>query len=181
MANKHLIIPVLTEQDIIRFWAYINKTPGQGPKGDCWEWQRGRRHFGHGGFWLKGHTFQAHRIAFSLCLGYDPTSLCVCHSCDNPPCCNPAHLFLDTLAGNVEDMTRKGRAASGDKNGARLHPTTRARGSKNGNSKLSEQQVRQIRITYAKGHISQRDLAARYRVARSLVTAIISGVIWKHA
>lgn len=61
-----------------------------------------------------GGTELSHRIAWILVNGpVPPETPCVLHACDNPPCCNPAHLFLGTNDDNVADMVAKGRQAHG--------------------------------------------------------------------
>lgn len=99
--------PMATEQE--RFWAKVDKS------GDCWLWTAARLRFGHGVF--KRHVAgvwkqqKAHRVAYEYMVGPIPDGLFVCHHCDTPPCCNPAHLFVGTAADNMRDMSEKGRAS----------------------------------------------------------------------
>ena len=72
----------------------------------CWEWQGTRFPSGYGHF---SHNRYAHRLVWELTYGPVPKGAGVCHTCDNPPCCNPDHLFLGTQKDNVADMLHKGR------------------------------------------------------------------------
>lgn len=97
--------------DAERFNEKVDKSGGPDA---CWPWTGYRLKFGHGQFYpsrrsgLKRHQL-THRWAYALVHGPIPEGKCVCHRCDNPPCCNPAHLFLGTKKDNSEDMVRKGR------------------------------------------------------------------------
>nr|WP_315462663.1 hypothetical protein [uncultured Sphingomonas sp.] len=83
---------------------------GNGAADECWMWQGYRTKFGHGQFWIEGRAVVASRIALAIKLGRPLTSAeAACHSCDNPGCCNPAHLWLGDVAANNRDMIAKGR------------------------------------------------------------------------
>ena len=90
------------------FWSRVNRADGPAA---CWLWTGPRNSWGYGRVWsFEAQTvLQAHRVAWTLVHGPVPVGLYVCHHCDTPPCCNPAHLFLGTQRDNVADSFRKGR------------------------------------------------------------------------
>jgi hypothetical protein len=91
-----------------RLWSKVST----GWESDCWEWQGATGDAGHGHLGPSGAVrrhVQAHRLAWEFFNGQIPAGMSVCHHCDNPPCCNPAHLFVGTHADNMRDMARKGR------------------------------------------------------------------------
>lgn len=128
----------------------------------------------------KSRSFRAHRFAWEITRGPIPDGLHVLHRCDNPPCCNPDHLFLGTHIDNVADMVAKGRGAKGERSGARLHPERVARGERNGTAKLTAAQVAEIRATPRKVG-SQHALALRFGVSDATISMIVNGKAWATA
>lgn len=155
-------IPQLSQKQIDRFWGHVDKTAG------CWEWQKcvnkDRRQYGLTGF--NGKAYQAHRVAYFLHYGIDPAGLCVCHKCDNTRCVNPAHLFLGTMAENMQDRDRKGRH----------NP---ARGSASGTSKLNEDLVLAIRKRFAQGE-TQTSIGKSLDIDNSTIGYVVRRVTWTH-
>ena len=172
-----------------RFWAKVDKSSGQGPEGTCWEWKAYRDPNGYGQFGIKhGKLINAHVLAYRLQYGDIPSGLVVMHSCDNPPCCNTDHLSVGTQADNLADMTAKGRRRStgpknparGQRSGAYTKPESRTYGEKNGMSKLTAPQVREIRKLFAEGGYSQRKIARMFSVSHHQIGRICKGIDWKH-
>jgi hypothetical protein len=85
-----------------RLWDGIDTSGGNNA---CWEWQGSRHPDGYGQ--LDGK--RVHRLVYEFLVEPIPEGMMVCHKCDNPPCCNPAHLFLGTAKDNADDMVAKGR------------------------------------------------------------------------
>lgn len=90
------------------FWSRVALPNENG----CREWAGGRNTFGYGIVASNGRP-RAHRLAWELTFGPIPEGLFVCHHCDNPPCCEPLHLFLGTQKDNVQDAVAKGRMRNG--------------------------------------------------------------------
>ncbi len=138
----------------------------------CLIWQGGTAK-GYGKIWFDGKLWSAHRLAYRLTYGDIPEEIEVCHNCpggDNPACCNPEHLFLGSHLDNLKDASRKGRMRG---------PGGKTVGEKNGRAKLTFVQVDTIRKEYHPGKTKQADLAAKYGVNQTMISAIIRGVNWK--
>ena len=95
--------------------SYLLKRIKRDNKG-CWIWQLNRNQCGYGAFKKEGKTLSTHRESYKAFKGRIPENMCVCHTCDNPPCINPDHLFLGTHGDNMRDMSRKGRQVTKLKN-----------------------------------------------------------------
>ena len=153
--------------DAERFWSKVDKS------GECWEWSGTvLKKMYYGRYFLGGKTVLAHRYSYILHHPltidlWEHREICVCHRCDNPRCVNPAHLFLGTVADNNKDKEAKGRGGQ-------------TKGEKHGRSKLTETDVREIRIKYANGGITHRQLALEYGISQQAITKIIRRRTWSH-
>lgn len=153
--------PEFTQNDADRFWSKVDQ--GGGPAA-CWPWTAGRKTSGYGSFQHDGKSLSASRVAFFLTHGYWP--LLACHHCDNPPCCNPGHLFDGTPLDNIWDAVAKGRMC-------------RTPGEDRWTSKLTDDQVMAIRRRYAAGDRIAA-IAADFPVNDKNVFAIGTGQTWTH-
>lgn len=141
----------------------------------CWEWQRGRNKNGYGRFMGS----YAHRIAYRLAHGLIAPGMKVCHTCDNPPCVNPAHLFLGTDKDNMADCRRKGRFRK-PPTGVTVSPARRARGERVGGSRLTANVVAEIRRAHPAWGGTQAELAAQFGVSQTTIWNIIHRHTWCH-
>lgn len=150
-----------------RFWPLVDV---KGPD-DCWEWQGFISQIaGHGKFQINRITYPASRIALKLHVGRMLSrEELACHKCDNPPCCNPAHLFIGSTKDNALDAKAKGR----------LHQWSGARrGENNPCAKLQEHQVREIRKL--RGTMTTKQIAQKFGVRPGAIMAIFTGQNWGH-
>jgi HNH endonuclease len=156
--NAGVSMPAFNVEQDGRFWRLVNKSPGQGPKGDCWLW---KGHIlktgGYGQFYHSGGSpaLRAHRVAYFLGKGEDPRQQDVLHSCDERLCCKPDHLSLGSRSQNNADRHAKGRTAKGLKVKGAI---------------LSDQQVRLLAKQIDDGALTYQEAAALY--------GMTSGGIW---
>ncbi len=155
----------LNNNDINRFWKYVDV------RGDneCWEWTAGKSDWGYGLLTVSGKRLKASRISWWIHKNQDPWELDVLHTCDNPPCCNPNHLFLGTQKDNSQDMTQKGRHGRlGDG----------MPGERNGNHKLTEKDISEIRMKYIPREYSLSMLAKEYGISKRQIERIVKNKSW---
>lgn len=161
-ARNNYISPV----DPMEKWILkVDKTPGQGPNGDCWIWtgskqKKGTYNYGIF-FWPNGSTMSAHVASWWLFTGdMETKGFHICHHCDNPPCVNPEHLFKGTAKDNHQDMIVKGRVFRGL-------------------AKLTDEEALEARSLYAIGDTAC-DLALKYNFSPATMYAILEGKTYKH-
>lgn len=151
-----------TSKDTDRFWTKVSKSDSD----QCWLWTAGLKR-GYGRIKVKGKDELAHRFSWKLHFGDIQNNLWVLHHCDNPLCCNPAHLFLGTNQDNVDDRESK-------------HRNQPSRGEEHYNHRLSTKDVLEICEKYRKGVVTHQSLANEHGVSRSLITQILLGKRWRH-
>lgn len=149
-----------------RFWSFVEIKSA----GDCWPWTRHVPLKGYGRFYIsKARTVRAHRAAWMLQNdSLIPDGMIVCHSCDNPKCCNPAHLWIGTDADNNADRAAKGRTVRPPRNEELVR---HQRGTGHWASKLTEGQV--VAIRSDERPLSQ--ISAAYGISQSTASRIRSG------
>lgn len=172
------------------FWAKV-ETRGAD---ECWHWTESTSDDGYGFVRKDRKTKRAHRVAWELTNGDIPDGMKVLHKCDNPPCCNPNHLFLGTDQDNSDDKMKKGRFIRlvGDRNGSRRHPEARPRGEnhwmkrlaykilrgeRNGRARLTEAQVLEIRAERANGE-KYSELSKKFGISKTQIARIVKGESW---
>jgi hypothetical protein len=145
-----------------RFWSKVDIRTID----ECWEWQAHRKRSGYGQFTVaKGDFHVASRVSAALREPV-PAGTHVCHTCDNPPCVNPAHLFVGTPSENILDSVSKGRA-------------NRARGVDHPDSRLTERDVKYIR-TLPRRYGLIAELARRFGVSDTAIRRVRAGITWRH-
>ena len=156
-----------------RFHGFTDKSTGDG----CWLWQGSTDTDGYGRIAYKGKTHKAHRLSWQIHKGQIPDGMDVCHTCDNPPCVNPDHLWLGTDADNMRDRDQKKRTA----NGRKIRNT----------ATLTEHQVRTMRKLWEKdgwgkpgrapkGSLTYSELGRRFRVTDVQAKNVILHRSWAH-
>ena len=154
-------IPNLSDGYAHKFWSKAY----QKSQDECWDWLGAYENNGRGVVRIQKGLFKAARIAYFLTHGADPGRQLVCHTCDNPNCVNPRHLFLGSHVDNMADMSKKKRGNGPHGIGE----------SSNGHT-LDDNLVRKIRA--ADG--TQREIAIRYKTSQASVSRVRSGKFWGH-
>lgn len=150
-------------QDPAAFWALVPKVSG-----GCWEWPGRRDPSGYGVVHYQGKQTRAHRLALELEKGPLAAGIQSCHSCDNPPCCRPDHLFPGTGRQNLQDAAKKGRTRATFPPGLVPH-----------NAQLDPVKAGSIRRLAVVGY-APAQLAAIFLVSRRAIVDVLSGRTWKH-
>jgi hypothetical protein len=157
----------MNEKDIQRFWAKVD-VKGED---ECWNWTAYKQKNGYGQFGIGrqclvyAHRVSAYLAGIALSLNRLHTNDQVCHTCDNPSCVNPKHLFNGTAKDNADDRDIKGR-------------TNSAKGGQSGNAKLSAQDIVNIRTEYIENGVAQKDLALQYQVHPAHISKIVNNKKW---
>jgi hypothetical protein len=135
--------PIVDSENVARFWGKVRKDAH-----GCWEWTGSRMNGRYGQFTYTTRTGQvhiyAHRMAWEITNGPIPAKHYICHTCDNPLCVRPDHLFAGTQFDNMRDASRKGRLSL---------PRLRNRATAD-----------EVRRRWLAGGVSQRDLAREFGV-----------------
>ena len=164
-ANARAIKAAKSPSLEVRFWSKVERRSAS----ECWPWLAGVRkpNEGYGAFWMNGRHHPSNRVAFELSFGSIAPGLVVCHKCDNPCCCNPAHLFLGTPIENNADKVSKFRHSHGEKHG---------------NNKLSDAEVASIRMrAIGKRRYGRNRLAREFGVTPEYIGEIVRGESRKSA
>jgi hypothetical protein len=134
----------------------------------CWPYLRSKNRLGYGRVWVDGRCHEAHRHAYSLVKGPIPQgdngkSLLVLHDCDNPSCCNPAHLKVGTHQDNANDRESRNRG-------------NQPKGERNAHSKLTTKDV--VFIRRCRDIYNTSEMARMLGVNRSLIAKVLCGEQW---
>ena len=140
-----------------RFWQKVEKTK------TCWNWTASLDRKGYGKIGVgRESTLAAHRVSYELANGPIPEGKYVCHTCDNPACVKPDHLFLGTHLDNMKDMIKKDR---------------HCRGQMARHAKLTNNDVLAIRSIQG---VSNTEIAKQFNITDSNVSYIRKRKTWKH-
>lgn len=144
------------------FWAKVERGAGAD---DCWRWTASTDARGYGRLSVgKGRPERAPRVSWYLHHGVWPERH-ILHTCDNPECTNPRHLYEGGHPENSRDAVERGRQARGERHGRRSH---------------TWDEVVRVRAAHASGEGGYDALAQRFAVSRSWVAEVIQGKVWKH-
>lgn len=143
---------VQVETTLDRFMSQVSPCPNTG----CWFWAGAVNRYGYGKFQLDGETRSAHSVSYELHVGPVPAGKLLRHSCDLPPCVNPAHALPGTQSDNIVDAVRRGRWPR---------------------AKLDAAKVREIRRRRAAGEAATA-LASEFEVSVPTISNIAARRVW---
>lgn len=149
----------------VTFWDRANNI--QVDENGCYNFLGHLNDDGYGRIRKDGKLVFVHREIWLKHNGEIPKDMCVCHECDNPKCLNIEHLFLGTHADNMADRKKKGRCSDN-------------KGEKNPSVKLTEQQVRDIKMRISLGKDACYAIAREYGVTGETILHIKNGRSWRH-
>ena len=156
-------------QDIVdRFWSkVIIPSDYENQVKQCWEWQAGKDKDGYGYFHIRtGTKYRSHRFSYEYYFGIIPDKMLICHTCDNPSCVNPYHLFAGTNTDNLQDMSAKCRGTIG---------------AKNVNAAFVDQDIVDIIEGVSSNKYSGiTEIMNIYHVSRPTIHRIFNGETWAH-
>lgn len=143
-----------------RFMSKVSKDPC-----GCWIWKASKNKDGYGQFSVKNKVLSAHRFSYEIHKGPVSKGLSVCHSCDNPSCVNPDHLWIGTHKDNMKDCWQKNRGK-----------TIFGIGQKNVKAKLTEENAQEIKNS----DLKYLELAEKFNVTRETISKIKRNKRWAH-
>lgn len=153
---------IVNEKDLELFWSRVIIDPNTG----CWIYEEPRHTQGYGLLGVHGEQYYAHRVSYTIHYGPIPYKMEVCHSCDNPPCVKPKHLFLGSRKENAYDSVRKGRQDPRD-------------GENNPAARLTWSDVEWIRKVYLlEAEFTQANLAKLFGVTNATISNVINNRTW---
>ena len=155
----------ITEKDLARFWDKVSVKSTE----ECWEWTACKLQFGYGRMAVGDTQYLAHRISYAVHVGELLPGMYICHSCDNPACVNPRHLFQGDALLNRLDSDLKGRGITPPHGHGENHP----------NNKLSNDDVYAIR-ELAKARVYQKVIGEIFGITQSVVSRIVTKQLWGH-
>jgi len=143
-------------KSINRIWNKIDKKSDN----ECWNWKCGLSGVGYGSCWFMGKRTNPTRVIWEFVNGKSiPEGLWVLHSCNNPKCCNPAHLRVGTPKDNTQDMIKSGNHLYYDGSSKR--------------SKLNPKQTHELHKLYTTGNYTQKELGVMFGVHMTTVGSIL--------